>query len=109
MLLELAAIVLEPLGYRLKSFRDPESALQAFTAADPRPALIITDYAMHHMNGMDLVRECKRILPGQKVLLVSGTVGEEVFRDAPVKPDRFLAKPYQASALAELVRALLAA
>jgi two-component system cell cycle sensor histidine kinase/response regulator CckA len=108
MLLELAALVLEPLGYQLQTFRDPAEAMQAFTAANPRPAIVITDYAMHRLNGMDLVKQCKEIQPKQKVILVSGTVGHEVFQDAPVKPDRFLAKPYEARQLSDMVEAVLA-
>jgi len=108
MLLELAALVLEPLGYQLQTYRDPEAAMQDFTAAKPRPAIVITDYAMHRLNGMDLVRQCKQLQPGQKVILISGTVAQEVFQDAPVKPDRFLAKPYEARQLSEMVKAVLA-
>jgi DNA-binding NtrC family response regulator len=108
MLLELASLVLEPLGYQLRTFRDPEEAMQAFTAANPRPAIVITDYAMHRLNGMDLVKRCKQLQPGQKVILISGTVGHEIFHDAPVKPDRFLAKPYEARQLSDLVAAVLA-
>ena len=63
---------------------------------------------MHTMNGLELAEACRRIRPQQKVLLVSGTVGPEIFRDAPVQPDRFLAKPYQAKQLIEAVRTLLA-
>ena len=37
MLLELAAVILEPQGYNLQTFRDPEMALQTFDAAKPRP------------------------------------------------------------------------
>ena len=100
-------MILEPEGYQIKSFRDPEVALQTFTKAKPRPALLITDYAMHTMNGMQLVEEFRRLEPAQKILLVSGTVGEEVFRNVPAKPDKFLAKPYQAAELASLVKSLL--
>jgi CheY-like chemotaxis protein len=107
MLLELATIVLEPLGYRVRTFRDPEEAIQSLIAAQPRPALVITDYAMHHVNGMDLVIQCKKLQPGQKVILVSGTVGAEIFSASPVKPDRFLAKPYQAKQLREMVSELV--
>ena len=107
MLLELATIVLEPLGYEVRTFRDPEEALQAFANAEPQPALVITDYAMHNLNGMDLVVQCKQSRPGQKVILVSGTVGQEVFENSPVKPDRFLAKPYQARQLRDLVSELV--
>jgi CheY-like chemotaxis protein len=108
MLLELAVVILEPHGYQLKTFRDPELAAQSFQAAQPRPDLLITDYAMHSMNGMQLIEQFRRLEPRQKILLVSGTVGEEVFKDAPERPDRFLAKPYQASQLNEAVKTLLA-
>lgn len=107
MLLELATVVLEPHGYHIETFRDPSAALEAFQKAKPRPALIITDYAMHQMNGMELINECKKLQPNQKILLVSGTVGEEIYKNSPAKPDRFLAKPYQASELTDIVSALL--
>ena len=107
MLLELAAVILEPLGYQIASFRDPEAALQEFTQARPRPVLLITDYAMHSMNGMELIQACRRLEPRQKILLLSGTVGPEIFLQAPCKPDRFLAKPYYARQLVDLVRDLL--
>ena len=108
MLLELATLVLGPLGYQVRTFRDPAAALEAFVAANPRPAVIITDYSMHNMTGMDLLKQTKQIQPGQKVILVSGTVGQEVFRDSPIKPDRFLAKPYETKQLGDMVRAVLA-
>jgi CheY-like chemotaxis protein len=109
MLLELATVILEPLGYSVKTFRDPKSALQAFTAAKPRPAVILTDYAMHTMNGMELIEACRRLQPRQKVLLLSGTVDEHVYRNSAHKPDRFLAKPYQAKQLTDAVKELLGA
>ena len=108
MLLELVALVLEPLGYRVRTFRDPATAVRAFSLAKPQPAVVITDYAMHMLNGMDLIRECRRINPGQKILLVSGTVDETIYRDSPIKPDSFLAKPYPAKRLAEIVESLVA-
>jgi len=107
MLLELAAVVLEPLGYTVKPFRDPDKALQAFASARPRPALLITDYAMHTMTGLDLIAACRDLEPHQKVLLLSGTVDERVYRGSVSKPDKFLAKPYQARQLAGAVKTLL--
>ena len=108
MLLELAAVILEPLGFEVLTFHNPDTALQAFAGSQTRPALLITDYAMHSMNGMDLIRECRRHEPRQKVLLISGTVGPEIFQETSAKPDRFLAKPYQARELIDLVRGMLA-
>jgi CheY-like chemotaxis protein len=108
MLLELASVILEPLGYTIETFRGPETALQAFRAAEPPPALLITDHAMHIMTGLELVEACRQIQPRQKALLVSGTVGPEILHNAPVQPNRFLAKPYQAKQLIEAVKAVLA-
>jgi len=107
MLLELAEAILKPQGYHVRTFRDPELALKEFPVA--RPDVVITDYAMGRMSGMDLIRECRRLNPRQKMILLSGTVDEHVFADAPVKPDRFLTKPYQIQELAESVRLLIAA
>src|ERR1035437_2628819 len=100
MLLELAEAILKPLGYKVRIFRDPELALKEFSANPPD--VVITDYAMGRMNGMDLIRECRRINPRQKMILLSGTVDEHVFADEPVKP-------YQILDLAERVRSLIAA
>jgi DNA-binding response OmpR family regulator len=109
MLLELATVVLEAAGFHVRTFRDAEAAVGALKSSTPRPALIITDYAMHNMNGMEFVRECRRLDPRQKILLVSGTVDESIYRDSMVKPDCFLAKPYHAAQLTEAVRALVEA
>jgi CheY-like chemotaxis protein len=108
MLLELASVILEPLGYSVETFRSPETALRAFELAELGPALVITDYAMQSMTGLALASACRRIRPQQKVLLVSGTFGPDILRDAPVQPDHFLAKPYQAKQLIEAVEAALA-
>jgi CheY-like chemotaxis protein len=107
MLLELAAAVLEPLGYVVSTFRDADAALRAFSCAEVPPALIITDYSMHTMNGLDLMRACRESHPRQKFLLLSGTVDSQAYRDSSIKPDRFLPKPYHAKELAGMVHSLL--
>ncbi len=80
MLLDLAAAILKPLGFEVRTFRDPKQALAEYPAA--KPAVLVTDYAMGGMNGMDLLRECKRINPRQKTILLSGTVDESIFANA---------------------------
>ena len=55
---------------------------------------------------MELLEACRRLRPDQKVLMISGTVDETIYRNSPCKPDSFLAKPYQAKQLAELVKEL---
>ena len=108
MLLELASLILQPLGYDIQTFREPGRALHSFTESRHRPVLLITDYSMHGMDGLSLIDACRRIEPQQKTLLISGTVGPEISEQAQVKPDKFLAKPYQAKELVEVVQSLLA-
>lgn len=105
LLLDLAEAVLTPLGCKVRKFSDPEQALKEFPNA--APAIVITDYAMGRMNGMDLIRECRRLNPQQKTVLISGTVDGEVFSDAPVKPDAFVTKPYDIAQLVTLVRKMI--
>jgi len=107
MLLDLAEAILLPFGFEVRTFRDPELALKEFSKVHPK--VVITDYAMGRMSGMDLIRECRRENPNQKMVLVSGTVDEYVFADAPVKPDQFITKPYQVKEFTDSIRALAAA
>jgi DNA-binding NtrC family response regulator len=107
LLLDLAEEILAPMGYRVRKFTNAEDALTEFTKSPP--ALILTDYWMPRMSGMDLIRETRRLNPGQKVVLISGTVDCEVFAGAPVKPDAFVAKPYDVEKLKAMVREMTAA
>ena len=107
MLLDLATTILQPLGFNVRTFRDPKKALAEYPAA--KPVVVVTDYAMGEMNGLDLVRECKRINPGQKIMLLSGTVDEDIYAGAQIKPDCFLAKPYLIRDFIESIQALVKA
>jgi DNA-binding response OmpR family regulator len=107
MLLELLVMILQPAGFRVQTYRDPLAAVREFSLANPLPDLIITDYAMHRLNGLDLIRDCRQIHPQQKILMVSGTVDESIYADSPDRPDAFLAKPYSAVELKALVNKLL--
>lgn len=104
-LLDLAEALLTPLGCEVRKFDNPEEALGEFPSA--APVVVLTDYAMGRMNGMDLIRECRRLNPAQKTILISGTVDGEVFAGAPVKPDAFIAKPYDVGQLVSVVRKMI--
>ena len=105
MLLELAAAILQPLGFDVRIFQDPKQALAEYPVA--QPALVVTDYAMPGMDGLELVRECKLINPLQKTILLSGTVDESVYANEQTKPDCFLSKPYRISDLVDSIRTLV--
>ena len=107
-LLDLLEVSLYSDGYTLKKFLDPEEALRSFLSARPQPDLLVTDYALGKMNGLDLIEQCKASNPNLKIVMVSGTASAEIALRPPVRVNRFLGKPYQPAALSELVRAVLA-
>jgi two-component system, NtrC family, sensor kinase len=107
MLLDLAATILRPLGFDVRTYSDPKQALAAYPSA--KPLVVVTDYAMGGMTGLDVMRECRRINPRQKIILLSGTVDETIYAGTPDKPDLFLAKPYQVSVFIESIRKVAAA
>ncbi|HMJ91268.1 MAG TPA: response regulator [Candidatus Acidoferrum sp.] len=107
LLLDLADVALRGQGYQLKKFNDPADAFAAFTSEPRKPSLLLTDYAMAPLNGLELSERCKAAHPDLKILMVSGTVTEEIARGSSVRLDGFIAKPYQPSTLADTVRALL--
>jgi CheY-like chemotaxis protein len=107
MLLELAQKVLSGLKCEIHTFSNPEIALQTYSTAENPPDVLITDFAMHEMDGLALIRACRRLNPKQKIILVSGTVDESIFNGTGIKPDLFLAKPYQPAALTGMVQELL--
>ena len=107
LLLDLAQLSLQSDGYEIKRFLDPESAVQAFAKESPKPMLLISDFAMKAMNGLELIEQCKKLHPQLKTILVSGTAGAEIVHQAPVKIDDFMSKPYLPTSLSLLVKRLL--
>lgn len=107
MLLDLAEMVLEPEGLTVLTFSDPRRALAEYKGAARRPDLLVTDYAMEGMNGLELIQECRKLHPGQKTILVSGTVDESVYANSAIKPERFLAKPYKTDDFVAVISELL--
>ena len=108
LLVDLAEASLAPGGYVFKKFTDPEEALKSFAKARPKPDVLVTDYAMGKMSGLELLERCRETAPDIKCVLLSGTVGAELVLNANVKVDRFMGKPYQPENLLELVRRVLA-
>jgi DNA-binding NtrC family response regulator len=61
LLLEMAAVALQHDGYELKKFQDPEAAYASFANEAAKPSLLLTDYAMESMTGVELSEKCKGV------------------------------------------------
>jgi CheY-like chemotaxis protein len=107
-LTQMAEMILMAEGYQCQLFCDPQQVLQTFLDSNIRPDLLLTDYEMGSMNGLELIEMCRHKLPGLKAVLVSGTVQAATVFQHPVKVNQFLSKPYRPKELAALVKSLLA-
>lgn len=83
---------------------DSGSAALAFLADGRRVDLVLTDYHMPGMNGMELAREIRRRRPALRIGLVSGTL--DVAEDASTVFDFVLAKPVTVGPLRQALGSL---
>ncbi len=106
-LVQFAEAVLQSAGYEVRSFTDPKETLKAISDAGSRPCLLVTDYDMGDMNGLQLIAASREAHPDLKTILLSGTVNEAFITKNPVKVNQFLAKPYQPPRLISVVAEVL--
>jgi CheY-like chemotaxis protein len=99
--------VLDLEGFDVRSFTDPEEALAQFRSATRRPQMIVTDYCMEPINGLELIDRCRAEKPDLKTIVISGMVDENDFRKLPSKTDNFIAKPFKVSNLIQTLNETL--
>ncbi len=63
---------LEALGYRVMATTDPAGAVASLRTAPEPVDLVITDYSMPRMNGLELAREIHAIAPALPIILLTG-------------------------------------
>lgn len=107
-ILKLIQHVLEIEGFNVKAFVDPEQALGEFLTTRERPQMLVTDYCMHPMNGLELISRCRETQPDLKTIVISGMVDERDLADMPAKTDRFIHKPFKVSNLVQTLNETLA-
>ena len=64
--------MLAGLGYRVRSFESPASALEAFLAQPEACDLLITDYTMPKMTGVELAAEFLKVRPELPAIVCTG-------------------------------------
>ncbi|MBG0775680.1 MAG: response regulator [Desulfovibrionaceae bacterium] len=101
--------VLRSLGYRVTARPGGDEALAEFSAAPEAYDLIITDYDMPRMTGLDLARAVAAVDPSMRILLISGRRKAQEAATASPNIREVLLKPYNKVLLSEAVRATLAA
>jgi PAS domain S-box-containing protein len=104
----LVASRLEVLGYLTITASDGEEGVRVFRARSNEIDLVLLDFAMPRMNGIEAFGELIRIKPDVKVIISSGYTEDVVLDSFPgQRPAGVLHKPYKMEALkAELERLL---
>lgn len=99
------ARVLERAGYRVTVASHPFEALERVRNAETPYDLLVTDVMMPEMNGRELAAAVRRLVPGAKILFVSGYTSDII--ENLDERQEFIEKPYEAHELLAAVRRLL--
>ena len=97
--------LLERQGHKVTSFVDPREAIAALQNAPEAFNLVITDYNMPGMQGLDVAREIRRIRPNMPVAVTSGFIDEELRAGAERNGvSELVAKPFAIQELYAVVQ-----
>ena len=104
--LKVSRTMLERLGYTVEGHTDPLAAAAAFAAAPDRYRLLITDFAMPRLDGVELARRIWKERPGFPAILYTGYGGRLTANDAErMGFVELLAKPFTMQKLGDAVAA----
>jgi PAS domain S-box-containing protein len=107
-LVESGIRVLKWMGYQVEGATNPTEALEMIREQPRRFDLIISDFSMPQMNGIQLAEEIKRINPGIPVILLTGYSSDVPKKQ--IKPgliNGFITKPISKNQLAVAIRKVL--
>ena len=100
--------LLTNLGYRVSVFGEGQAALAAMRKDPTSVDVVITDYSMPHMTGLELAREVKNIRRDIPVILSSGFLNETRMElSAQTGISEVLRKPVSSHEIARAVRKVL--
>ena len=99
------AEALRSAGYNAVEVGDVGVALRMLEA-DP-PDLLLTDYSMPGMNGLELAERARAFTPDLRVLIVSGYADADALEASAARP-MLLRKPFDETELLAAIRAAFA-
>ena len=100
--------LLESDGYEVLAASNGPDGLAIFRQSTRPIQLLVTDYNMPQMSGLELARECSRLCNELSVLYVSGSRPDEGLQADLQAPMRgFLAKPFRGGELLRKAKELL--
>jgi len=104
---DMGKAVLDRLGYRVTTETESPHALDLFRSRPHEFDLVITDYTMPHMTGIELSREMHLIRPDIPIILCTGYSQEVTVESAAELGVELVMKPFAMKEIAVLVRKVL--
>ncbi|MHC1742544.1 MAG: PAS domain S-box protein [Syntrophobacteraceae bacterium] len=108
MIVDMSVKMLTQLGYRVTASTDPTEALATFRSDPDRFDLVITDFTMPRLTGMDLAKGILVIRPETPILLCTGfneRLTPEMVDEAGIR--QVVLKPFEKRRLAKIIREVL--
>jgi len=96
---------LQSKGFQAEMFVDSRKALAAIVAGSIQADVLVSNYAMPSMDGMELISEARAIRPGMKAILMSEYT--KIVPDWRSSCDGYFGKPFHFPKLAEKIDKLL--
>jgi len=107
-LMELGPKKLERMGYTVTTTNNSQEALHIMQSKPRGFDLLITDYTMPHMTGLELAKAAKRINPEMPVIICSGHSNEINEKTAATFGiEAFLQKPFQWNTFSRIISMVL--
>ena len=108
MLRDMAAAMLEMIGFTVLKAKDGIEALEVFGKHQSEIKFVLTDLTMPRMNGWETLTALRKLQPNIPVILASGYDLAHVMEgDHPELPQAFLGKPYNLKGLSDAIRQAL--
>ena len=101
-ILAMVAMHIEDNGFPVRTARNGQEALDAIRERMPR--LVLLDLKMPVMNGWDFIRRFRELYQHATPIVVMSAIDAVGRRAADLGAEDWLAKPFEATALTEMVR-----
>ena len=107
-------LYLKSIGYTIVSFVNPVEALDYFNKNFADCSLVITDYGMPQMSGIDFIKKIREKDQNytKKIILISGTIKGNILTDyydelSNLRVNKMLEKPMSLETLKNEIRTLI--
>ena len=105
---------MKSIGYTIVSFINPVEALDYFNKNFADCSLVITDYGMPQMSGIDLIKNIRKKDENytKKIILISATIKSDILTNyfqelSNLKVNKILEKPMSLEILKNAIRTLI--